>query len=348
MHARRRLALGMIIGSVIGGLLLALVKIGVAMSGNGVTVAELGGAVSLLVTGALLGISCAQLFRPVSGAQVENLMSGMVLGIAAWVVLALNLYPVLMGSGPMWDVAAAAALFPQLIAYLLQGALISLVYGLVYERLAERLELTKPGMMVIRPPITKRVVILGGGYAGVNAAQKLEQELEDDQGVGIWLVSQTNYLLHTPMLSEVSASAVDPQHIGPPLRSFFRRVQVMQGAVERVDLEQRIVHLVPDARSPHRELPFDHLVLTIGNVPTFFGNEAVEAQAFTFKSLKDALLLRNQIIDMFERTSFEKDLVKRRRRLTFVVAGGGFAGVELIGAMNDFARGILPYYPSGP
>jgi NADH dehydrogenase len=341
----RRLLLGIIIGVVTAGLLLLVVHIAFASSGNGVSVADLGGSGGILVAGALIGGSYAWLFRSMPGSRMEDLMSGLTLGIMAWVVLALNVYPGLMGSGPMWQVTIVADTFPQLIAYLLQGSLIGLAYGLVYTQLAEQLE---PEVEVAAPSVTTRVVVLGGGYAGVNAAQTLERELAGDLTVGIWMVSQTNYLLHTPMLSEVSASALNSQHISPPLRNFFRHVQVVHGEVVRVDLQQRVVHLVPDARSPHRELPFDHLVLTAGSVPNFFGNEEVEAEAFTFKSLEDAVLLRNQIIKMFERADFEEKAEARRRMLTFVVTGGGLAGVELIGALNDFARGMLPYYPNIP
>jgi len=344
MHIIRRLLLGVVIGLIIAGILLTFVTF--SQSGPGIVVAELGGVLALAAAGALMGGSYACLFRPLPGGHVEHLMNGLTLGVIAWVVLALNLYPVLGGSPPMWQVSAAALTFPQLMAYLWQGGFIGLVYGLAYEGLAQPLALTPPEITTPPPPITTRVVILGGGYAGVSAAQALEHELAGDPTVGAWLISQTNYLLHTPMLSEVSASAVDAQHISPPLRSFFRRVQVVQGAVEEVDLERRIIRLAPDARSARRELAFDHLILTLGSIPNFFGNKGVEAEAFTFKSLDEAVLLRNQMIDMFERASFETDPEKRRRMLTFVVAGGGFAGVELLGGLNDFARGMLPYYPN--
>jgi NADH dehydrogenase len=345
VYFMRRLLLGIIIGLVITGFLLVVVNVAFATSGNGVSVADLGGSAGILAAGVLIGSSYAWLFRSMPRSRMEHLMSGLTLGIFAWVVLALNVYPGLMGSGPMWQVAAVADTFPQLMAYLLQASLIGLAYGLAHTQLAKQLE---PEIEISAPRLSTRVVILGGGYAGVNAAQTLERELADDPSVGIWMVSQTNYLLHTPMLSEVSASALNSQHISPPLRNFFRHVQVVHSAVVRVDLEQRIVHLVPDARSPHRELPFDHLVLTAGGVPNFFGNKEVEAEAFTFKSLEDAVLLRNQIIEMFEQADFEENVEKRRRMLTFVVAGGGFAGVELIGGLNDFARGMLPYYPNIP
>ena len=275
-------------------------------------------------------------------------MSGVPLGLITWVILAMNVYPWLTSGGPMWEADTAISLFPQLIAYLLLGSVVGLVYGLAYQWLAKPLRLATSELIQTPPLVSKRIVIVGGGYAGVSAARKLEQELGDDPAVGIWLVSGTNYLLHTPMLSEVSASSVDPQHICPPLRSSFRHVRMVQCSVERIDLKQRMVYMTPDLRSRHQELPFDHLILTLGSVPNFFGNPGVEAEAFTFKSLEDAVLLRNQIIDMFERADFEQDVEKRRRMLTFVVAGGGFAGVELIGGINDFARGMLPYYPDTP
>jgi NADH dehydrogenase len=338
--------LGAIIGLAMAGLMLVIVNLALTGSGNHVTVADLGGTIGLLAAGLLIGGSYAGLFQPVRRGHAEDLMSGLVLGLLVWVVLAINVYPGLTSGDPMWEAPTAISLFPQLIFYLLQGSFIGLIYGLVYNGFAERLRLVAPDPTRTAPAISTRVVILGGGYAGVSAAQALEQELAHQPDVAIWLVSQTNFLLHTPMLSEVSASAVDSQHISPSLRSFFRRVQVVQGAVERVDLEQRVVQLVPDTRSPRRELPFDHLVLTLGGVPNFFGNKEVETEAFTFKSLDEGVLLRNQVIDMFERADFEKDVANRRRMLTFVVAGGGFAGVELIGGLNDFARGMLPYYPN--
>ncbi len=345
MHVLRRLLLGASSGLTVAGLLAVWVQLASAGPGA-VTVTELGGIVGLLMTGVLLGLGFAGLFQPVPGGQVENLMGGMALGVIAWVVLALNVYPALMGHNLMWGASTAGLLFPALIAYILLGALTGLGYGVAHVLLAERLALVEPPADVVAPPLAMRIVILGGGYAGIAAAQKLELELVNDPSVGIWLVNETNYMLHTPMLSEVTASSVSSQHIVPPLRSFFRRVQAVEGAVERIDLEQRIVHLALDARSPRRQLAFDHLVLTVGSVPNFFGNRDVEQHAFTFKSLEDAVMLRNQVISLFERADFEKDTETRRRMLTFVVAGGGFAGVELVGAINDFARGILAYYPN--
>jgi NADH dehydrogenase len=123
-------------------------------------------------------------------------------------------------------------------------------------------------------------------------------------------------------------------------------VQVVQGTVKNVSIDGRQVMLAADARSPERTLTFDQLILAPGGVPNFFGNDSVAKHAFTFKSLSDAMCLRNQLIDCFERADLEPDEAKRRELLTFVVAGGGFAGVELIGGLNDFARGMVSYYPN--
>ncbi len=342
MHLIRRLLLGGISGVIVASLHIAVINVTISPSSDSLTLSDLGGVLSLIFAGLLIGLSYAWLFYPVSQTLAENVANGLIVGLGMWVILAINIYPTLSGQGPMWEASAIATLIPHLIAYLSQGSFIGLLYGRAYIPLSSYLT----PIATPTPPVTQRVVILGGGYAGVNVAQALEQELERDPTVGIWLVSQTNYLLHTPMLSEVSASALNAQHISPPLRNFFRRTQVVQGEVAEVDLEQRVIRLTPDDGSPHRELPFDHLVLTTGGVPNFFGNQAVEAEAFTFKSLEDAVLLRNHIIHMFERADFETDPSKRQGMLTFVVAGGGFAGVELIGGLNDFVRGMLPYYPN--
>jgi NADH dehydrogenase len=348
MYTIRRALLGMAIGLTIAGAMIAAIGIIAGISGEGVTPMGLGGSAGLLAAGVLTGGSYAWLFRPRPGRHMVHLLNGLVLGLIVWVILSVNVLPGLMGQSPMWEIGTVRGFFPALVAYLFQGAFIGLIYSLVYLRAVEPWNLTEPEPSATPPTITTRVVIVGGGYAGVNAVQTLERALGDHPHVGIWLVSDTNYLLHTPMLSEVSASAVDAPHISPVLRNFFRRVQVVQGCVDRVDLERRTVHWSSGTRGSEQALSFDHLVLATGSVPDFFGNAGIEAQAFTFKSLRDAVLLRNQVIDVFERADFERDPQKRRRLLTFVAAGGGFAGVELMGALNDFARGMLPYYPNIP
>lgn len=298
----------------------------------------------LSVTGAFLGLGYAAFFSPSEENLVADILKGVPLGLFAWVLLPLNLFPLFMGTAPVWTIGAVTETLPLLIAYVLIACLAGYLYCLACRWLDGPLGLSQIEQKI--PPIQSRIVILGGGYAGVAAAEKLEQAFERDASVGIWLVSSTNYLLHTPMLSEVSASAVNAQHISPSLRSSFRRVQVVQSAVESVDVETQQVFLKPTLRASAPPLTFDHLIVAVGSVPNFFGNESIEQNCLTFKSLDDAVLLRNQIIDTFERADLEKDPERRKCLLTFVVAGGGFAGVELIGSINDFVRGISVFYPN--
>jgi NADH dehydrogenase len=196
-----------------------------------------------------------------------------------------------------------------------------------------------------------QIVILGGGFGGISTARNLERLFGADPGVALTLVSDNNALLFTPMLAEVAGSSLEPTHISSPLRTILQRTQVVRGRVVRIDLDERQVLLADDVNpsgstgTATRELTFDHLVLSLGSLPTYFGMQNVEAQAYPFKTLLDAIGIRNRVIDIFERADREPDLARRREMLAFVIAGGGFAGVELAGALNDFGRGILPYYP---
>ncbi|HKC88108.1 MAG TPA: NAD(P)/FAD-dependent oxidoreductase, partial [Blastocatellia bacterium] len=137
-----------------------------------------------------------------------------------------------------------------------------------------------------------------------------------------------------------------------PLRAILRRTQVVRGKVTQIDLEKRCVNVTLSARSQgdvaadFQELNYDHLVLALGSVSSYFGNQNIKRLAFDFKSLLDAIRIRNHVIDKFERADRVPDAAMRREMLTFVVAGGGFAGSELAGALNDFARGILADYPN--
>ncbi|MFZ0548721.1 MAG: NAD(P)/FAD-dependent oxidoreductase [Candidatus Promineifilaceae bacterium] len=337
-----RLSLGLLIGLIVAGLELILVRASSGMRTDVVTLNDLGGAVRLLAAGGLLGAAFSLLFRPLPNGQADNIMSGFVLGIIAWVILAVNIFPLSQANTPMWDVQFTGSIFPKLVAYVVQGMLVGLLYGLVYERFGPATAVSEPPT----PQAQTNVVIIGGGYAGVSAAQALDEAFAHDPETAVWLVSETNYLVHTPMLSEVSASAVNAQNISPPLRSFFKRVYVVQGQVAQVDWEAGQVTLTPNKRSSRRQIPFDHLVMTAGSVPNYFGNEKIETYTLTFKTLNDSMRLRNRVIDLFERADFETDPVRKRQMLTFVVIGGGFAGVELIGGLNDFGRGMLPHYPN--
>jgi NADH dehydrogenase len=145
----------------------------------------------------------------------------------------------------------------------------------------------------------KHVVILGGGFGGVSTAKSLEHLFGADQSVELTLVSETNALLFTPMLAEVAGSSVEPTHISTPLRSSLRRTRVMRGKVSQIDLEgRRVTVLCGDGCSAAETLTYDHLVLALGSVSNYLGLESVQRRAFDFKSLIDAIRIRNHVIDM--------------------------------------------------
>ena len=183
----------------------------------------------------------------------------------------------------------------------------------------------------------------------MKTAECLEKELREDPSVSISLISETNALLFTPMLAEVAGSSLEPSHISTPLRTTLHRTEFVRGRVTAVDLENRRVLLdsgVNGNDSCRSEVPYDQLVLALGAVSNYLGLTNVQKLAFDFKSLVDAIRIRNHVIEMFERADRESDTAVRRSLLTFVIAGGGFAGVELAGSLNDFARGILADYPN--
>jgi NADH dehydrogenase len=146
------------------------------------------------------------------------------------------------------------------------------------------------------------------------------------------------------MLVEVAASGLEPTHITTPLRTSLKRTRVLRSKVTGVDLELRQVQVNDDG--PQSGLHYDHLVLALGSVSNYSGNAAAAKNALEFKTLSDAMHIRNHVIDVFERADAEPDPERRRALLTFVVAGGGFSGAELAGGLNDFARGMTADYPS--
>lgn len=342
----RRLLLGMGVSLISGWALLGLLTMTRNLDLLDHTVNPLlwGTLVSLLVSAGYICFCLPAGHRPHREHGAAALSYGLLLEICTWLVLTLNLQPVFLGRPPLWQAADALATLPALTFCLLQGGLFGLLYPPLFRLLEQPLRLTSPEHTL--PPIQTRIVILGGGYAGVAAAETLEEEFARDLRVDIRLVSSTNFLLHTPLLSEVAASAVNAQHISPPLRSTFRRVQVVQATVERVDVAERMVYLAGVGQDHERQLPFDQLVVALGAEPHFFGNAGLEANSFTLKSLEDAVRLRAHIIHCFERADQATDPTAQQRLLTFVVAGGGFAGVELMGGLNDFTRGIAAYYPN--
>jgi NADH dehydrogenase len=199
---------------------------------------------------------------------------------------------------------------------------------------------------VTRRPRKKRIVILGGGFAGVYTAMHLEKLLATESAVEICLVSRDNFFLFTPMLHEIAASDLEITNIVNPLRKLLRNVEVLVGDVHQVDLPAKRVVISRDFRNHPQQIAYDHLVLALGSVTNFYDLPGSAELALPMKSLSDAIRLRAQILRRLEEANSACDLADRESLLSFVVAGGGFAGVETVAALNDFVREALPFYPN--
>lgn len=192
----------------------------------------------------------------------------------------------------------------------------------------------------------KSVVILGGGFAGVYTAMALEKILGRDADVDVVLVSRENYLVFQPMLPEVISGSIGITDVVSPIRRLITRTHLHMREVEAIDLQRKLVVANPGFRPQPHLIPYDHLVLALGSVTDFRGMRGLAEHAFPFKNLVDALNLRNQAIRAIRESAIERDPAFRRELLTFVVAGGGFSGVEAVAELNDFVRGLARSFPS--
>ena len=200
---------------------------------------------------------------------------------------------------------------------------------------------------------TKRIVILGSGFAGIEVLKKLQKKFHSNKNIEIILVSKDNFLLFTPMLPEVASGMIETRHIVTPVRSFCKKAKFYEANVESIDLDNRqvtLTHSIGRQSQPNdwceHTLKYDYLVIALGSENNFFNMSDIQKHSFTMKSIGDAIILRNHIINILEQASLEEDNKELRKSLlTFVVVGGGFNGVETVGALNDFIReSILCYY----
>jgi len=184
----------------------------------------------------------------------------------------------------------------------------------------------------------KKILILGGGYAGVGVLRQLQETFENNVNVNINLVSQDNFFLHTPLLPEMATGMLASRHIATPIRSFCKRARYYRAKVDSIDLNNNKVTITRALTNSNHELEYDYLVIALGGTTNFFGNNNVEKNALTIKTLGDAIGLRNHLISILENADQEEDFEILSRLMTFIVVGGGFSGVETVGEINDFIR----------
>ncbi len=190
---------------------------------------------------------------------------------------------------------------------------------------------------------TSRVVVLGGGFAGIGAAASLVKSLGREANVEITLVSRHNYFLFIPMLHEAATGAVEPRHVAQPIRRAFRGkgLSFHKAEVRSIDLEARQV------QTDRAVLDFDYLVMAMGSDTNFFGLEASSPHVFELKDLSDARTLHCHILEMFEIACSQDNPEARKPCLNFVVAGAGPTGVELTAEIHDFVHHtVLKDYPA--
>ncbi len=188
-----------------------------------------------------------------------------------------------------------------------------------------------------------RILILGGGFAGVAVAHRLEKRLRPDEAE-IALVSRDNFTLFTPMLPEVSSGGIELRHVVTPVRAQLRRTTFVLGEIARLDLDAREVEATHPITGAVTRLEYDQLVLALGSVTSTFGIPGVEEHTLPLKTLEDAEALRNRVIASLEQAVVTPPGPARDRMLTFAVVGGGYTGCECAGELVDFFRSIIPYY----
>ena len=192
-----------------------------------------------------------------------------------------------------------------------------------------------------------RVLILGGGFAGVYAAKRMIKRAKSIPGfeLQVYLVNRENYLVFQPMLPEVLSGSVGLADTVTPIRRICPEIFLQTRDVESIDIAKQTVTCSPDIKPRPLVLQYDHLVVALGNVTDFRGMPGLPEHAHPFKTLGDALALRNHVIHLLEEAEDEPDEKTRRQMLTFVVAGGGFSGVEVIAELHDFCRRAQRDYP---
>src|ERR687897_3443364 len=186
------------------------------------------------------------------------------------------------------------------------------------------------------------VVIAGGGFAGAHAARELERVMPK-QSARLILVNDVNFLLYTPFLPEAAAGTLEPRHVVTPLRDMLRRTYLRLGAITAHDPAARTVELRTH-EGEAETLPYDQLVLALGSVSRLLPVPGLE-RAIGFKSLADAIWLRNHVIETLEAANASGDPAQRSEHLNYIFVGGGYAGVEALAELQDFAVDAMDRYP---
>ncbi len=187
------------------------------------------------------------------------------------------------------------------------------------------------------------VVIAGGGFGGAAAARELERVLPR-QSARLMLVNETNFALYTPFLPEAAAGTLEPRHVVTPLRDILKRTYLRLGRISGHDPKAKTVEV--RAKGGEVEtVPYDQLLLSLGSVSRVLPVPGLSEHAVGFKSLADAIYLRNHVVETLEEANATEDRARRDQLLTYVFVGGGYAGLEALAELQDFAADAMESYP---
>ncbi|GAA2374979.1 NAD(P)/FAD-dependent oxidoreductase [Streptomyces sp. XM4011] len=189
-----------------------------------------------------------------------------------------------------------------------------------------------------------RILVVGGGYVGLYAARRILKKMRYGEAT-VTVVDPRSYMTYQPFLPEAAAGSISPRHVVVPLRRVLPKAEVLTGRVTSIDQDRKVASVAPIVGTPY-ELPFDYLVVALGAVSRTFPIPGLAEQGIGMKGVEEAIGLRNHVLEQLDKADSTTDEEVRRKALTFVFVGGGFAGAETIGEVEDMARDATKYYAS--
>jgi NADH dehydrogenase len=189
----------------------------------------------------------------------------------------------------------------------------------------------------------KRILVVGAGHVGLFVALRLSKKLSLREAE-VTIVDPQPHMTYQPFLPEAAAGNISPRHTVVPLRRELKRCHVLSGTVTSIQHERKVAVVQPIV-GPAREVPYDHIVVAPGSVSRTLPIPGLREQAVGFKSIGEAIFLRNRVLDQLDVAVTTADPATRKRALTFVFVGGGYAGIEALAEMEDMVRDALKYYP---
>ena len=188
-----------------------------------------------------------------------------------------------------------------------------------------------------------RILVVGGGYVGLYVAMHLQKRLKPGEAK-ITVVDPKSYMTYQPFLPEAGSGNLEPRHVIAPLRRVLNKCEIINGRIVKIDHASRIAVLDP-LEGPTRELAYDTIVVCPGSIARTLPIPGLHEQGIGFKSVAEAIYLRNHVLERMDAASSSTDPELRRRALTFVFVGGGYAGIEALAELEDMARDACKYYP---